>query len=143
MTNDTEYGFAEATHVADRSGHTSARMTAPPRRMEVITGPDHRRRWSREQKQAIVEESLSPRATPAAIARKHGIGTGQLYTWRRQLLRKPSAGTADFARAALTAIPATPSGLIEIILPDRTTLRLGADVGERTLRRVLAVLRTP
>ena len=143
MTNDTEYGFAEATHVADRSGHTSARMTTPPRRIEVITGPERRRRWSREQKQAIVEESLSPRATPAAIARKHGIGTGQLYTWRRQLLRQPPAGTADFAQAALTAGPATPSGVIQIVLPDRITVRISGEVDERTLRRVLAVLRTP
>jgi transposase len=118
-------------------------MTTPPRRIEVITGPERRRRWSREQKQAIVDESLSPRATPAAIARKHGIGTGQLYTWRRQLLRKPPAGTADFAQVALTAGPAVPPGLIEIVLPDRTTVRISAAVDERTLRRVLTVLRSP
>ena len=99
MTNDTEAGLSEATHVPDRSGHTSARMSTPPRRIEVITGPERRRRWSREQKQAIVEESLSPHATPAAIARKHGIGTGQLYTWRRQLLRK------DCPRAPPTHVP--------------------------------------
>lgn len=109
----------------------------------MITGPERRRRWSCEQKAAIVEESLSPDASPAAIARKHGIGTGQLYTWRRQLLRKSPAGTAGFARVALTAGAAGPPGAIEIVLPDRTTLRIGAAVDERTLRRVLAALRTP
>jgi transposase len=61
---------------------------------------DHRvelRRWSWDQKQAIVEESLSPHASAAALARKHGIGIGQLYTWRRQLLRRQLAGTPRFA----------------------------------------------
>jgi transposase len=77
------------------------------------------------------------------IARKHGIGTGQLYSWRHQLLRKPPARTVSFARAALTAIPATPSGVIEIVLPDRTAVRISGEVDEHTLRRVLTVLRTP
>jgi transposase len=65
---------------SDASTHTSARMSAPRPRIEVITGVERRRRWSWDQKRAIVEESLSPRASAAAIARRHGIGTGQLYT---------------------------------------------------------------
>ena len=72
-------------------------MSAPRPRIEVITGVERRRRWSWEQKRAIVEESLSAHASAAAIARKHGIGTGQLYTWRRQLLKRQLAGTPRFA----------------------------------------------
>jgi transposase-like protein len=56
----------------------SARMSAPRPRIEVITGVERRRRWSWDQKRAIVEESLSTHAPAAAIAHKHGIGTGQL-----------------------------------------------------------------
>jgi transposase-like protein len=55
---------------------TSARMSAPRPRIEVITGVERRRRWSWDQKRAIGEESLSADAPAAAIARKHGIGTG-------------------------------------------------------------------
>jgi transposase-like protein len=64
-----------------------------------------RRRWSFEQKRAIVVESQSPHASAAAIARKYGIGTGQLYTWRRQLLSSRLAGAACFARVELAGEP--------------------------------------
>jgi transposase len=137
---------------SDASTHTSARMSAPRPRIEVITGVERRRRWSWEQKRAIVEESLSAHASAAAIARKHGIGTGQLYTWRRQLLKRQLAGTPRFARVEVAAEPPRVTGLIaspvtgtvgtiEITLADGTSVRVNADVDEPALRRVLGVLR--
>jgi len=134
---------------SDASSHTSARMTTPRPRIEVITGVERRRRWSWEQKQAIVAESLSPHASAAAIARRHGIGTGQLYTWRRQLLKRQLAGPPRFARVEVAVEPprltgpiASPvSGTIEITLADGTSVRVSADVDEPALRRVLGVLR--
>jgi hypothetical protein len=39
--------------------------------------------------------------------------------------------------------PVDTSGVIEIVLPDRIAVRISGEVDERTLRRVLAVLRTP
>jgi transposase len=141
---------------SDASGHTSARistrMTAPRPRIEVITGVERRRRWSWEQKRAIVEESLSRHASAAAIARKHGIGTGQLYTWRRQLLRRQLADTPRFVRVDVATEPPrltgpivgpgdVAAGKIEITLADGTTVRVNADVDEPALRRVLGVLR--
>ena len=137
---------------SDASSHTSARMTAPRPRIEVITGVERRRRWSWDQKRAIVEESLSPRASAAAIARRHGIGTGQLYTWRRQLLKHQLTETPRFARVevavapphltgpVLSSVPGT-AGTIEITLADGTSVRVSANVDEPALRRVLAVLR--
>lgn len=68
----------------DRGAHMSGHLSARPQRIEVITRGERRRRWSEEKKQAIVEESLVPHASIIAIARKHGIGTGQLYNWRHQ-----------------------------------------------------------
>jgi transposase len=137
---------------SDMSTHTSARMSAPRSRIEVITGVERRRRWSWDQKRAIVEDSLTPHASAAAIARKHGIGTGQLYTWRHQLLRRQLAGTPRFARVEVTAEPprltglitdppAVRAGVIEIALADGTSVRVNTDVDEPTLRRVLGVLR--
>src|SRR5450631_1266662 len=79
---------AEIDASAQTSAHTSARMTGPRQRIEVITGAERRRRWSWEQKQAIVAESVAPRSSPTVIARKYGLNTGQLYTWRRQMLRR-------------------------------------------------------
>src|ERR1700676_5520972 len=137
---------------SDASSHTSARMSAPRPRIEVITGVERRRRWSWDQKRAIVEESLAPHASAAAIARRHGIGTGQLYTWRRQLLTRQVADTPRFARVEVAVAPprltgpiASPvtgtAGTIEIKLADGTLVRVNADVDEPALRRVLGVLR--
>src|ERR1700733_5005646 len=97
---------------SDASSHTSARISAPRPRIEVITGVERRRRWSWDQKRAIVEESLAPHASAAAIARRHGIGTGQLYTWRRQLLKRQLADTPRFARVEVVAEPPRVTGLI-------------------------------
>lgn len=119
-------------------------MSGQMQRIEIITGTEKRRRWSVEEKQAIVAESTTGSASMAAIARKHGIGTGQLYMWRHQLLKQRSAA-ACFARVAVTPEagrwPVRPApGLIEIALPGAITLRVDAQVDEAALRRVLAAL---
>jgi transposase len=54
-------------------------------RVEVITGPERRRRWSEDQKRAIVAESLVPGAVVSDVARRADIGAGQLYRWRKEL----------------------------------------------------------
>ncbi len=59
--------------------------------MEVIVRSERRRAWTAEQESEIVAESLGTGLTAAEVARKHGISTGQLYTWRRQLLSGPMA----------------------------------------------------
>jgi len=123
-------------------------MSGSSRRIEVITGPDRRRRWSLEQKRAIVAESLRAGASSSAVARRHGLNTGQIYTWRR-LLR--GASPSGFARVELAEGPcpvaplpitsACSPGLIEIALPDGARVRVDAKVDERSLRRVLRALR--
>jgi len=138
---------------AQASAFTSARMSGPRQRIEVITGAERRRRWSWEQKQAIVAESVAPHAFPTAIARKHGLNTGQIYTWRSQMLRRvPAVAPTGFARAVVaeeparaasptTVAPAAQSGLIEVVLPGGASVRVDARVNERALRSVLAALR--
>ena len=127
-------------------------MSARRSRIDVITGVERRRRWSWDQKRAIVEGSLAAHGSAAGIARRHGIGTGQLYTWRRQLLKRQLADTRRFARVEVAAEPprltepiASPvigtAGTIEITLADGTLVRVNADVDEPALRRVLGVLR--
>ncbi|MEC3947893.1 transposase [Sphingobium sp. HWE2-09] len=53
---------------------------------------ERRRNWSDEEKLAILKETTVPGVVISAVARRHGIGTGQLYTWRKQLLRGAMAG---------------------------------------------------
>jgi transposase len=144
-------------------------MTARTQRIELITRGERRRRWSIEEKQAIVAESLEPEVRPAEVIRRHGITSGQLYSWRHQLARRldrqPAAAAASFARvevwsgerrvpeASVAEPPAVPTatvpaiaeprgrGLIEIALPCGTTVRVDARVDDRALRRVLDALR--
>ena len=138
----------ELTEGSDQSTHMSAHKSARTQRIEVITRGERRRRWSAEEKQAIVAESAAPNISIAGIARRHGIGTGQLYAWRHQFLANHSGKIASFARVELLsepprlAGPAPPrSGLIEIVLPGGATVRVDGQVDEQALRRVLGVLR--
>lgn len=71
----------------------------------AVVRVERRRHWSDEEKLAILKETTQPGAIMAVVARRYGIGTGQLYTWRKQLLRGAMAG---FVPVELT--PAEPQG---------------------------------
>ena len=67
------------------------------RRVEVLTGTPRRRRWSDEEKAAIVAESQAPGAQASEIALRYGLHRNQLYAWRREFgaMTAADAGTAD------------------------------------------------
>ena len=73
-------------------------------RVEVLTGPERRRRWSEEQKGAIVAASLAPGAVISEVARRGDVGAGQIYRWRKEL----GAVANGFAQV-LIAAPAVPT----------------------------------
>lgn len=109
---------------------------------------------------------MDPDTAPSDMARRHGISSGLLYTWRQmmegQLGSAPQPMTG-FARVDLVdnvprlaapepvqPVPAprppTPhtqppcAGLIEIGLPGGVSVRVDASVDGAALRRVLDVL---
>ena len=51
--------------------------------MELLTGPERRRRWSAEEKLAMVRESCEPGKTVSMVARRHGVNPNQLFHWRK------------------------------------------------------------
>jgi transposase len=51
--------------------------------MEVLTGPERRRRWSAEEKLAMVRENFEPGKSVSMVARKHGVNPNQLFHWRK------------------------------------------------------------
>ena len=63
-------------------------------RFEVITGPERRRRWSEDQKRAIVTASFAPGAVVSEVARRADVSAGQIYRWRQEL-RAAAAGFAQ------------------------------------------------
>jgi transposase len=68
-------------------------------RVEVITGIERRRRWSEEQKRALVAESFAPGAVVSAVARRADVSAGQIYRWRQEV-RAAVAGFAPLLIAA-------------------------------------------
>jgi transposase len=58
-------------------------MTGKIDRVEVITSLQRRRRWSAEEKAAMVQETWAPGMSVSLVARRHGIAPNQLFTWRR------------------------------------------------------------
>ena len=53
------------------------------RRIEVLTGPGRRRRWSAEDKARIVGETLVPGARVSEVARRWQLSPQQVFGWRR------------------------------------------------------------
>jgi hypothetical protein len=64
--------------VEAKNAHTTDRRRARRPRVELITRSERRRRWSIEQEQEIVAESLNPDTTPTEVARKHAVSSGLL-----------------------------------------------------------------
>jgi transposase len=148
MTNDTDTA-AELV-----SGAYEARKS-PVRRdtgsgVEVRVRAVRRRNWSTEDKLRIVRETLAPGAVAKVVAERHSIGTGLLFTWRREMLAAAMSGLVPVevmpetprVEAAVSA-PATTTGtpgVIEVAFPDGATVRVIGCVDTAALRGLLAEL---
>ena len=87
----------------------------------------------------------------AAVADRHGISTGLLFTWRKQMLATAMSGFVPVgvvpeaqrpeppSPAAAPAAPEAP-GTIEIGLPSGATVRVSGRIDPGLLRAVLAEL---
>src|SRR5688572_21819259 len=116
-------------------------------RLEVVdTG--RRRRWSFEKKLRIVEESHQGHRQVSATARRHGISTALLFSWRRDF-REGRLGGADIPDLLPAVVlpddnPATrpaSGGRMEIVIGEDRRVIVGADVDATALALVLEVLR--
>lgn len=121
------------------TGHMSDRMSS---RIAVVGG---RRRWSVDQKLSILREAFGPDGSVSATCQRHAVGSGMLYTWRRQALAGDLTGTKrtpSFAEVEVSAPTAatTGSGHIGIELPSGVRLTVDAAVDTDALARVMSVL---
>jgi transposase len=130
-------------------------------RIDIRIGVERRRKWSREDRLRIVQESLVKGALIVDVAKRNEISQSLIYEWRKQAL----AGLLDGfhqvrvvpdTSAALPAIEAHRSavvdakvdqasseparGRIELTLPDGTVLRVDGDDASSALRTILASL---
>ena len=133
-------------------------------RMDIRVGVERRRKWSRDDRLRIVQETLADGAVVAEIARRNEVASSLIYTWRKQafaglldgfhqvrivpdveaelpMLASP-APTDTSATAAKTPLaePEQSRRTIEVTLPDGTTLRVDGDAEHGALRTILASL---
>ena len=133
---------------------------------EVIV--ERRRRWTPEQKAALIAEVEAEGGHVSMVARRHGISASLLYNWRSACkaalaVRAMAARPAEFVQiGVVTDAPGDSSrmptagatcprgaglalaeriGVIEIDLPDGARVRVDSGVNEKALRRVLSALR--
>src|ERR1700730_15566486 len=125
-----------------------------------VLGIERRRRWSKDEKARIVEETLAPGAVVSEVARRYGVAQSLLFTWRRlarteepargdgsilvpaeiDAMAPPSASEAAGPSRPATSGRRTRSGIIEIELGSGSRVRVDNEVDADALRRVLSVL---
>jgi len=118
----------------------SVQETGAVARVEVLAGPERRRRWSSEQKQAIVAAAFAPGAVVRDVARQADVTPSLIYRWRRDL----RAAANGFARVLMApsgdgiAVPPMPA--IEIELAGNARVRIPAAVSPALAAAVIEAL---
>jgi len=108
--------------------------------VELLAGPERRRRWSFEQKQAIVAAAFGPGAVVRDVARQADVTPSLIYRWRRDL----RAAANSFAQVLVSpagdgvTAPAVPA--IEIEFAGNARVRIPASVSPALAAAVVAVL---
>jgi len=131
---------------------SGARTT--PAQFDVVATT--RRKWSGEQKRAIVAEIDVTGASVSEVARRCGIHSSQLFRWRREFGSPAPAGEAPPAatfvpvvvapcQRAPLQLPSTPgtannSSIIEIMIAGGRAVRVGGDVDTTALVRIIDAL---
>ncbi|MEQ8964875.1 MAG: transposase [Azospirillaceae bacterium] len=118
-------------------------------RQEILRGAERRRRWSDEQKLAILSEVGDEGWSVAEVARRHDLSRQQVYQWRRELVRKglipvePTVFlpvTAEAAEGEET--PETRGRRVEVGLAKGRTLTVTTDVPAIVLQRLIRTVET-
>lgn len=134
--------------------------------VEVLARVERRRKWTQEEKAALLGEVESAGGKVGPVARRHGISESVLYNWRSA--RKAALEAGAGGSGAITFLPVgvigeaaheTPAmppslalpqpdrsverraGTIEIDLPDGSRVCVDALVDEVALSRVMRAIR--
>ncbi|WP_235518167.1 IS66-like element accessory protein TnpA, partial [Sphingomonas sp. Leaf208] len=137
------------------SSHTTGRMSG---RIEIVGRVSGRRRWTVEEKLAILRDAFGPDGSVRAAVERHEVGSGAIYTWRRQAMSGALSGVPARPQTAFAEVqiseppmmlPAPPveapadartAGQIGIELPSGVRLTVDGTVDAEALSRVIGVL---
>ena len=96
----------------------------------VVVGPERRRRWSEDQKLAILAAAFAPDASVADVARQADVCTSVIYRWRQLYMTQDRPG--GFAPAVVVDAPsrggagAEPAMVVEFCSGARVSIAAGA-----------------
>ncbi len=107
--------------------------------MQLISGVERRRRWSDEQKRAIVAAAFAPGAVVTDIARRADINSGQIYRWRRDL-QIGSSGFAEVVVSAISGCPGISASVIDVALSDGGRIHIPASIPPELAAAVITAL---
>jgi transposase len=110
-------------------------------RVELLSGPERRRRWSAEQKRSIVAEAFAPGASVCEVARRLDVVPGQIYRWRQEL-RTVAAGFAEVVVAPEPSERSRAAGVpaLEIELGRDIRVRIAATAPKELVSAVIKAL---
>ncbi len=121
------------------SGH------GPSRRYDIVA--ETRRRWSLEEKRAIVAEASPPGTNVSEVARRHGVSPSLVFRWMKKLAAAPPSRAPRFVPVMLPAPAVEPAmqasidvGRIEIELVNGRQVRVAGDVDYAALKRLIDLL---
>lgn len=87
--------------------------------IEVMARVERRRRFTEEEKDRLVQESLRPGMSVAAVARQNEISQSLLFSWRRERRLKSSSDSTIDRRPANT--PAALPGFVRVEAAEPST----------------------
>jgi transposase len=92
------------------------------RRVEILTGPGRRRRWSADEKARIVAETLVPGARVSEVARRWQVCTQQVFGWRRAMRQDlPSVLRTTTTPATPDFVPIVSEAVPPVTVPDASS----------------------
>lgn len=101
---------------------------------QAVDGRSSRRRFSDEQKRAMVQETEKPGVAVAEVCRRHGIATSLLFRWRVEFgltaRKAPQLATVMLADGAANE-PAALTALRDLVKPPDGMTAIALDDGRR------------
>jgi transposase len=133
--------------------------------VEIVARVERRRKWTIDEKAALIAEVEAEGGKVKVVARRHGVSESLLYNWRSAWKAAAAAagssgavefvplgvlGEADNEAPAMLPPPEQPrsrqpgdsrAGAIEIALPNGSRVSVDAFVNEKALSRVLRAMK--
>ncbi|MEM8322572.1 IS3 family transposase [Morganella morganii] len=95
--------------------------------VEVLTGPERRRRRTPQEKIDIIQQTMQPSMSASHVARLYGINANQIFKWRKQY----ENGSLTALKSGEDVVPAS-----ELVAANKQIRELQCLLGKKTMEAV-------